>query len=116
MLKRGLPPTHPGEILKGLYIEPLGITVTVAASRLGVTRKALSELLNGHSGVSAQMALRLSVAFNTTPDLWLGLQQDYELWKAKTKMGKLGIKPFARKIVKKGLASPGQHVSFGPAN
>jgi antitoxin HigA-1 len=116
MLKRGLPPTHPGEILKGLYVEPLGITVTDAASRLGVTRKALSELLNGHSGVSAEMALRLSMAFNTTPDLWLGLQQDYDLWKAKTKIGKLGIKPFARKIIKRGFASTALHAGFRPAH
>jgi addiction module HigA family antidote len=96
MLKRGLAPTHPGEILKSLYIVPLGITVTDAAGKLGVTRKTLSELLNGHSGISAEMALRLSLAFKTTPGLWLGLQQDYDLWQAKEKIGKLEIKPFIK--------------------
>lgn len=98
MLKRGLPPTHPGEILKELYIMPLGITVTDTAVKLGVTRKALSKLINCHSGVSAEMALRLSLAFNTTPDLWLGLQQDYDIWNAKKKIGRLEIKPFVRKV------------------
>jgi len=96
MLKRGLPPSHPGEILKELYITPLEITVTETAAKLGVTRKALSELINGHSGVSAEMSLRLSMAFNTTPDLWLGLQQEFDLWKAKQKMGKMTIKPFIK--------------------
>ena len=96
MLKRGLPPSHPGEILKELYIAPLGLTVTETAAKLGVTRKALSELINGHSGVSAEMALRLSMAFNTTPGLWLGLQQEFDLWKAKIKIGKVSIKPLFR--------------------
>ena len=98
MLKRGLPPTHPGEILKELYMIPLSITVTDTAAKIGVTRKTLSELINCHSGVSAEMALRLSLAFNTTPDLWLGLQQDYDIWNAKKKMGRLEIKPFIKKV------------------
>jgi addiction module HigA family antidote len=97
-LKRGLAPTHPGEILKELYIMPLGITVTDTAAKLGVTRKALSELINCHSGVSVEMALRLSLAFNTIPELWLGLQQDYDIWNAKKKMDRLEIKPFVRKV------------------
>jgi addiction module HigA family antidote len=97
-LKRGLPPTHPGEILKELYMMPLGITVTDTAAKIGVTRKALSELINCHSGVSAEMALRLSLAFGTTPDLWLGLQQDYDIWNVKRKMGRLEIKPFVKKV------------------
>ena len=97
MIKRGLPPSHPGEILKELYISPLEITVTETAAKLGVTRKTLSELINGHSGVSAEMALRLSMAFNTTPDLWLGLQQEFDLWKAKAKMGRIAIKPIFKR-------------------
>ena len=100
MLKRGLPPTHPGEILKELYISPLGITITDTAAKLGVTRKTLSELLNVHSGVSAEMALRLSMAFNTTPDLWLNLQQSYDLWKAKERVGRLTIKPFVKRVTR----------------
>ena len=97
MLKRGLPPSHPGEILKELYITPLELTVTETVAKLGVTRKTLSELINGHNGASAEMALRLSMAFNTTPDLWLGLQQEFDLWKAKQKIGKIAIKPFTKR-------------------
>jgi antitoxin HigA-1 len=93
MLKRGLPPSHPGEILKELYITPLEITVTETAVKIGVTRKTLSELINGHSGVSAEM----SMAFNTTPDLWLGLQQELDLWKSKRKIGRMTIKPFTKR-------------------
>lgn len=78
-------PAHPGEVLRDMYLEPLGLTVTDASSALGVTRKALSELVNGRSGVSTSMALRLSKAFGTTPELWLNLQQNYDLWQAKQK-------------------------------
>jgi addiction module HigA family antidote len=93
MLKRGLPPSHPGQILKSLYVEPLGITITATAEKLGVTRKAISEIINGHTGISAEMALRLSLAFKTTPELWLGLQMDFDLWDAKSKIKKLKIAP-----------------------
>ena len=68
-------PTHPGEILRELYLSPLNLSVTDASQALGVSRKTLSELLNGKSGVSTTMSLRLSKAFNTTPELWLNLQQ-----------------------------------------
>ena len=64
-------PPHPGEIIRDQCLEPLGLTVTAAAKGLGVTRKALSELLNGHSGVSPEMAIRLSKAFGGTPETWL---------------------------------------------
>lgn len=92
-----MPPSHPGQILKELYINPLEITVTETSRKLGVTRKTLSELVNGHSGVSAEMAIRLSMAFNTTPDLWLGLQQEYDLWKVKTRIGRITIKPIRKR-------------------
>ena len=59
-------PAHPGEVLRELYLEPLGITITNAANALGVTRKAFSELVNQKSGISTSMALRLAKAFNTT--------------------------------------------------
>jgi addiction module HigA family antidote len=78
-------PAHPGEVLKEMYLEPLGLTVTNAAESLGITRKTLSELINGRSGISTSMALRLSKAFSTTPELWLNMQQNYDLWKAKKK-------------------------------
>jgi antitoxin HigA-1 len=97
MLKIGLPPSHPGEILKELYLNQLQITITDTAAKLGVSRKVLSELLNGNANVNAEMALRLSLAFNTTPDLWLNLQHNFDLWKARQKLGKLGIKPLFKK-------------------
>ena len=76
-------PTHPGQVIKETCLEPLDLTVTDAADALGVTRKTFSELVNGHSGVSIHMALRLSRAFGTTPEYWLNLQQTYDLERAR---------------------------------
>jgi len=76
-------PPHPGEIIRDLCLEPLGLSVTEAASALGVSRKTLSSILNGRSGISPEMALRLSKAFNTTPESWLNQQVLYNLWNAK---------------------------------
>lgn len=76
-------PPHPGEILKVDYLEPLELTVTDAATGLGIARKNLSAIINGKAGISAEMAVRLSEAFDTTPDLWLNLQANYDLWKVK---------------------------------
>jgi len=76
-------PPHPGGIIREQCLEPLGLTITAAAKGLGVTRKALSELVNGHSGVSPEMAIRLSKAFGSSPETWLRLQLQYDLWRAK---------------------------------
>lgn len=76
-------PPHPGEIIKEICIEPLGLTVTRAAEALGVTRKTFSMLINGKSGISPEMALRLSKVFGRTPEGWLRLQLQYDLWKTK---------------------------------
>ena len=76
-------PPHPGEIIRDFCVEPLGLTVTKAAESLGVTRKTFSMLLNGKSGISPEMALRLSKVFGRTPEGWLRLQLQYDLWKAK---------------------------------
>ena len=76
-------PPHPGEVIRELCLEPLSLSVTAAARALGVTRKALSELLNGRTGVSPAMALRLAKAFDITAASWLSLQQQYDLWKAR---------------------------------
>jgi len=73
-------PPHPGEIIRELCIEPLGLTVTEAAKAIGVTRKTLSALLNGRSGISPEMALRLSKVFGRSPEGWLILQLQYDLW------------------------------------
>ena len=80
MLTVNRPPTHPGEILKYDYLEPLNLSVTKLADILGVSRKALSSIVNGRKSVTPEMALRLSRAFNTTPELWLNLQKNYDLW------------------------------------
>jgi antitoxin HigA-1 len=72
-------PAHPGEVIRKLCIQPLGFTVTEAAKALGVSRKALSELINCRAGVSVEMALRLAKAFDTTAESWLGMQQQYDL-------------------------------------
>jgi antitoxin HigA-1 len=75
-------PPHPGEILKTLCLEPLGITVTDAAKALGVSRKTLSAILNGRAGISPEMAVRLSIAFDTTAESWLNQQMQFDLWHA----------------------------------
>lgn len=76
-------PPHPGEVLRGLCLEPLGLTITAAAEALGVSRKTLSAILNGRAGISPEMALRLSIAFETTPESWLQQQTQYDLWQAR---------------------------------
>lgn len=76
-------PPHPGEIIKELCLEPLGLTVTRAAEALGVSRKTLSAILNGHAGISPEMAIRLSIAFDTSAESWLNQQTQYDLWQAR---------------------------------
>ena len=88
-------PPHPGEVIRSLCLEPLGLSVTDAAKALGVSRKSLSELLNGKSGVSAEMAIRLSIAFNTSAESWLSQQMQYDLWKVRRKAKKLRITKIA---------------------
>jgi addiction module HigA family antidote len=75
-------PLHPGQVLKQMYLEPLNLTITQAAEGLAVDRKTLSYLVNGKQSVSVNMALRLAEAFNTTPQLWLNMQQNYDLRQA----------------------------------
>ena len=73
-------PPHPGEILREDYLVPLSLTVTALAKELHVSRKNLSEIINEHTGISPQMAVRLAKAFSTTPELWMNLQMQYDLW------------------------------------
>jgi antitoxin HigA-1 len=75
-------PPHPGRIIRQECIEPLGLTVTDAAARLGVTRQTLNNIVNEQAGISALMALRLSRTFGSSPEMWLGLQSDYDLAEA----------------------------------
>jgi addiction module HigA family antidote len=81
-------PTHPGEVLRKLCLEPLGLTVTQAAKALNVSRKTLSAILNGRAGISPEMAVRLSRAFDTTAESWLNQQVQYDLWHAERRRGK----------------------------
>lgn len=73
-------PAHPGEILRDLYLDPLGITITQAAEALGVSRKHISAIINGRAPVTPDMAMRLAVAFATEPDIWINLQAQHDLW------------------------------------
>ena len=84
-------PPHPGEVIKELCLEPLGISVTAAAKGLGVSRKTLSALLNGRAGVSPEMAIRLSIAFDTSAESWLNQQTQYDLWRAEQRRGELKV-------------------------
>ena len=84
-------PPHPGEILRELCLEPLGLSVTEAARALGVSRKTLSSIVNGRAGISPEMAVRLSLAFNTTAESWLNQQVQYDLWHAERKRKKLRV-------------------------
>jgi addiction module HigA family antidote len=85
MRTRKRPPTHPGGILKRQYMEPLSLTVSELAVLLGVSRKTLSKIINERGSITPDMALRLSKAFKTTPELWLNIQQNYDLWQASHK-------------------------------
>jgi len=79
---RKRPPTHPGGILKRHYLEPLSLTITKAAKALGVSRKTVSKIVNERGDVTPDMALRLAKAFRTSPELWLNLQRNFDLWHA----------------------------------
>jgi len=91
MIKMHNPP-HPGVILRELCIEPLGLSIIEAAEALGVTRKTLSAILNGRLGISPEMAVRLSLAFDTSSKSWLNQQSQYDLWEAEKKRKQLNVK------------------------
>lgn len=75
-------PTHPGEMLRYEFMEPLGLSQTALAIHLGCTRTALNEIINGKRGVTPEMACRLADAFGTSVEFWMGLQADYDIWQA----------------------------------
>ena len=85
-------PPHPGETIRELCLKPLGLSVTEAAEALGVTRKTLSAILNGRAGISPEMAIRLSIAFDTSAESWLNQQTQYDLWKAEQHRKELQVK------------------------
>ena len=87
-------PPHPGGIVRRQCLEPLGLSVTTAARGLGITRQALSGLVNERAGISVDMAIRLSKAFGSTPETWLGLQTAYDLWQARERASEIEVTPF----------------------
>ena len=84
-------PPHPGEVLRQLCLEPLNLTVTDAARSLGVSRKTLSSIVNGRAGISPEMAVRLSMAFDTSAESWLNQQLQYDLWHAEKNRARLHV-------------------------
>jgi addiction module HigA family antidote len=94
MLKRGLPPSHPGEILKDMFIGERNLTITEVAKGLNMARANLSAVINGHMGVSPELAVKLSEAFGNTAQFWINLQNNYELWHAERKINRASIQHF----------------------
>lgn len=86
-------PLHPGEIVRDALFTDTDLTVGEAANRLKVDRTTLSRLLNGHSGISPDMAYKLSLLLNTSPEMWMNIQKDYDLWEAKSRNRGIKIKP-----------------------
>ena len=84
-------PPHPGGIVRRQCLEPLGLSVTATAECLGVSRQSLSELVNERGGVSVDMAIRLSKAFGSTPETWLGMQMAYDLWQARSRIDDIKV-------------------------
>jgi len=85
-------PPHPGAIVRDICLAPLSLTVTDAAISLGVSRNTLSAILNGRAGISPEMAIRLSIAFNTAADSWLRLQMEHDLWHAEQSRKRLKVR------------------------
>lgn len=85
-------PPHPGEIIKELCLEPLGLSVTDAAKALGLSRKTLSAILNARAGISPEMAIRLLIAFGISVESWLRQQSQYDLWHAEQQQNELNVK------------------------
>jgi addiction module HigA family antidote len=82
-------PPHPGEVFNELCLKPLGISITEAAERLGVARKTISKIINGHSSITPEMALRLEIVFGSTAQTWLNMQTAFDLWRMNKKRKEL---------------------------
>lgn len=87
-------PPHPGEIIREDCLKPLGISVTRAAEGLGISRQQLSAIVNGHSGISPEMAIRLSKGFGGNPESWLKQQMLYDLWQAEQSADEVSVQRF----------------------
>jgi antitoxin HigA-1 len=86
-------PPHPGQHVLRDCLEPLGLSITKAAEVLGVSRLTLSNLVNGKNGISPEMSIRLAKAFGGSPEIWLGMQMDYDLAQASKKAARIKVKP-----------------------
>ena len=89
-------PPHPGEILNDLWLEPLELSVTRAAEALDVSRKTLSEVVNGRAAISPEMAVRLEIAFGKSAESWLAHQAAYDLWNVEQRRGDLHVEQLKR--------------------
>ena len=94
MLKRALPPVHPGEILKEEYIIERGLTITEVALGLGISRKNLSSVVNGRSSISPELSVKLSEAFGNSTQFWINLQKNYDMWHAEKNVDRTAIRHF----------------------
>jgi antitoxin HigA-1 len=87
-------PPHPGRLVRRQCLDTLDLSVTEAAKGLGVTRQTLSDLIHGRAGISIDMAIRLSKAFGSNPETWLGLQMAYDLWQARERIRSIKVRHF----------------------
>ena len=87
-------PKHPGMMVKSLCLDQLNLSISEAAKLLKISRPTLSKLVNGHLNISPEMAIRLSIVFNTSEELWINLQAEYDLWKAQKVRQKLHLRPY----------------------
>jgi addiction module HigA family antidote len=85
-------PAHPGRIIRSACLEPLGLSVTAGAKALGVSRQTLTKVVNGKSGISAEMAIRLAKAFGSTADIWVRMQASYDLAQARKDESKIKVR------------------------
>ena len=94
MLKRALPPSHPGTVLNELFIKERNLTITELAKGLGMTRANVSAVINERAGISPELAVKLSAAFGNSATFWTNLQTNYELWHAEKKVKRSRIRHF----------------------
>jgi addiction module HigA family antidote len=100
MQKMTRKPIHPGKIIREDYLIPLSLTVTALAAALHVPRKRLSKIINEKGAVTPDMALRLSCAFDTSPDFWMNLQKNYDIWQAEhTSTAWREVRPFSGQLL-----------------
>ncbi|MES2701173.1 MAG: HigA family addiction module antitoxin [Bacteroidota bacterium] len=95
-MKRELEPSHPGEILREVFIKERSLTITEVAKGLHIARANLSAIVNERAGISPELAVKLSEAFGNTAQFWVNLQKNYELWHAERKVNRSGIAHFAQ--------------------